>query len=137
MLWRRFQQVKMISCILRYLVILYTRTCACYSHRGLDVSLRKGNGSCVFAKPVLPWTYSLSPSLRGGFRWVKIRNKVARGGRWEEEKAGTSLPLFPLPFVPCALSFSFFPASLLHKEPSSEERDIRAFDTRKNKTRPK
>jgi len=43
-------------------------------------------------------------------------------GRQEERKDGSLSSIFPLPIVPRALSFSFSPASLRHKEASTEER---------------
>ena len=46
----------------------------------------------------------------------------ARGERWEEGKRGSLSSLFPLPIVPRALSFSFFPTSPQHKAACAGER---------------
>ena len=64
--------------------------------------------------------------LRKGSRWVSKKNSSLNGkiesaqGTMGRVK-GLSF-LFPLPIVPRALSFSFSPAPLRHKEASAEER---------------
>ena len=138
MLWRRFQQVKIISCFLRYLVILYTRTCASYSHRGLDVSLRKGNASCVLAKPVLPLTHSpslslsLSAEVSVGLKLEKSNRAVDDGKRKSREPLLLSL-LFPSSFARFLFPSSQPPYDT--KGPLRRKEILRAIYTRKNKTR--
>ena len=140
MLWRRFQQVKIISCFFRYLVILYTRTCACYSHRGLDVSLRKGNASCVLAKPVLPLTHSpplslslsLSAEASVGLKLEKSNRAVDDGKRKSREPLLLSL-LFPSSFARFLFPSSQPPYDT--KGPLRRKEIFRAIYTRKNKTR--
>ena len=44
------------------------------------------------------------------------------GGDGKREKAKILCSLFPLPIVPRALHFSFFPASSQHKDASEEGR---------------
>ena len=131
---------KTFSCFLRYLVILYTRTCACYSHRGLDVSLRKGNASCVLAKPVLPLTHSpplslslsLSAEASVGLKLEKSNRAVDDGKRKSREPLLLSL-LFPSSFARFLFPSSQPPYDT--KGPLRRKEIFRAIYTRKNKTR--
>ena len=64
-----------------------------------------GKKKTIFSSVGICWVTALSSVKAPAGYHNKVEKQKARGGRWEEGKGG-SRPLFSLPIVPRALSFS-------------------------------